>query len=80
MSILIIIVSHEMNVKNIGNIKLLNDFMSKTNKQVDYCGISNQDDFKNFENVISFKYKIINKKFKLHNINKIVNEYFCKKN
>jgi hypothetical protein len=62
MSILIIIVSHEMNVKNIGNIKLLNDFMSKTNKQVDYCGISNQDDFKNFENVISFKYKIINKK------------------
>lgn len=51
-----------MNPKDSQNIKILNDFMTKTNKQIDYCGISNQDDFKIFECVVSFKYKLINAK------------------
>ncbi len=30
--------------------------------EVDYCGISNNDDFHNYESIIPFKYKIVNTK------------------
>jgi hypothetical protein len=62
MKLLVILCSHELNVKWCDNIKILNDYMMLTNMDVNYCGISNQDDFHNYESIISFKYKIINNK------------------
>jgi len=39
--------------------------MKKLDIEVNYCGISNQDDFGNYETIINFKYKIINPKYQL---------------
>jgi hypothetical protein len=52
-----------MNPNNSSNLLINNNFfINHPNTIVDYCGISNIDDFNNFENIISFKYKIINTK------------------
>jgi len=60
--ILVIICSHEFSIKNRDNIKVLNNFMvNLPNIKVDYCGISNINDFHNYENIIPFKYKVVNK-------------------
>ena len=42
------------------NIKCLNDCMKNTGIEYDYCGISGKNDFDIYENIIQFKYKIIN--------------------
>ena len=42
---------------------------------VEYCGISNQDDFHNYENIISWKYKIINTKLQFSKICDFITEY-----
>ena len=69
MKILVIICSHEMNIINRSNIKILNDFFNKNiNMSVDYCGISNYSDFDAFEDIISFKYKVINTKNQISKI------------
>jgi hypothetical protein len=47
-------------IKWCDNITILNDFMKLLDITVEYCGISNQDDFHNYETIIPFKYKIIN--------------------
>jgi len=63
MKLLVVICAHEFNVKNCENIKILNDFMQGLiNTKVDYCGISNIDDFHNYESIIQFKYKLVNTK------------------
>jgi hypothetical protein len=69
MNLLIIICSHEMNIIDHSNIIILNDFFKKDPKiTVDYCGISNSYDFHVFEDIISFKYKVINPKNQIHKI------------
>jgi hypothetical protein len=42
---------------------------------VDYCGICKQNDFINFESVISFKYKILNKKPQLSKVCEFITQY-----
>ena len=59
MKLLIIICGHEFNTKWCDNIIILNNYMKQQNIEVDYCGISNENDFHNYEHIISFKYKII---------------------
>jgi hypothetical protein len=75
MKLLIIISGHLFDIKNCENIKMLNDFMQSSDTEVDYCGISNQDDFSNYENIISFKYKIINQKYQLSKICDFITDY-----
>ena len=58
MKILVIISSHEMNIKHLPNIQILKEYLKDYN--VSYCGISNTNDFNNYESVIQFKYKITN--------------------
>jgi len=57
------------------NIQLLNDYMKLQDMEVDYCGISNQDDFHNYENIISFKYKIVNPKLQFSKICDFITDY-----
>jgi hypothetical protein len=66
--LLIIISSHAFHINCYDNIKILNDYIKTTDIEVDYCGISNQDDFSNYETIIQFKYKIINTKLQLSKI------------
>jgi len=56
-----------MDAMYLSNIVALNNYTDKlrVNNTVDYCGISSSDDFKNYENTISFKYKIVNPKYQL---------------
>jgi hypothetical protein len=76
MKILVIICSNEMSGHNIDNIKIMNDYFKNDNANiVEYCGISNSDDFANYESIISFKYKIINSKFQLSKICDFITEY-----
>jgi hypothetical protein len=75
MKLLIIIVSHEFDVKWNNNINILNNYMKILNNEVDYCGISNQDDFHNYESLISFKYKIINTKRQFSKICDFITDY-----
>ena len=42
---------------------------------VDYCGISNQDDFYNYESIIQFKYKIIDTAKQLSKICNFITDY-----
>jgi hypothetical protein len=49
--------------------------MKQHNIEVDYCGISNQDDFHNYETIISFKYKIINMKYQFSKICDFITDY-----
>ncbi len=68
MSLLIIISSHNLDVKWSNNIKILNDYVKSSNMNVEYCGISNQNDFHHYEKIIKFKYKIINTKQQLSKV------------
>jgi len=63
MKLLVLVCSHEMDPQWIDNIILLRDYM--IDMDVDYCGISNQDDFHHYESILSFKYKVINPKRQL---------------
>ena len=76
MKLLIIIASHDFDIKWCDNIKILNDFLHQnSNIEVDYCGISNNDDFHNYETIIQFKYKIINTKYQLSKICDFITDY-----
>jgi hypothetical protein len=75
MRILVILCSHEMNINNINNVKILDNYLNKKNYIVEYCGISNNDDFSNYESIITFKYKIINTKYQLSKICDFITEY-----
>jgi hypothetical protein len=61
MKLLVIISSHDLNKRHSNNIEILNSYLGGLpDTEVSYCGISNQDDFHNYEDIISFKYKVIN--------------------
>lgn len=76
MKILIIICSHEMNTINSSNIDILKNYLLSTNniEIVDYCGISSQNDFNDFENIINFKYKVISNKYQFSKICDFITE------
>jgi hypothetical protein len=78
MTVLIIISNHLFDKKWSDNIKILNDYMKMSDHKVDYCGISNQDDFHNYEDIIQFKYKIINTKEQLNKICDFITDYKLK--
>lgn len=76
MKVLVIIASHEMRSIHLPNIKVLNDyFKTYENTTVDYAGISNSDDFNNYESIISFKYKVIEPKRQLSKICHFITKY-----
>ena len=75
MKLLVIISSHIFDQSCYNNIKILNDYMQLNDMEVDYCGISNQDDFYVFESIITFKYKIINTKKQLSKICDFITDY-----
>ena len=75
MRLLVIICSREMDKKDLTNIIKLNNYLISQNITVDYCGISNQDDFNNYEGVISFKYKVINPNKQLSKICDFISKY-----
>jgi len=58
--ILVIILNHEFKPAFLSNIVALRDFMKQSGYEVDYAGISSSDDFKNYEDIIKFKYKEVN--------------------
>ena len=69
MKILIILCSHEFNINNCDNVTRLNNFLvSLPGAIVEYCGISNTNDFHNYESIISFKYKVVNTKKQFNKI------------
>jgi hypothetical protein len=65
MKVLVLIVSNQMDIRYLENINILNNFMNKDNNIVDYAGISSYDDFKNYEEFISFKYKVVDDNLQL---------------
>lgn len=74
-SVLIILCSHEMNPQYSENIKILNDwFTQMSDISLNYCGISNTDDFHHYEDIISFTYKKINPKFQFSKICDFISE------
>jgi hypothetical protein len=76
MKLLVIICGHEFNIVNSENVKILNNFMVNFSEgNVEYCGISNNDDFHNYENIISFKYKVINPKRQFSKICDFITKY-----
>jgi len=75
MKILVIIVSNEMNINYIDNLKIIDDYLKKDENIVDYCGITSNDDFYNYETIVKFKYKIINSKQQLSKMCDFINQY-----
>jgi len=75
MKLLIIISNHIFDKAWCDNIKILNDYMKNNCIEIDYCGISNQNDFDIYETIIQFKYKIINTKKQLSKICDFITEY-----
>ena len=73
MKLLVILCSHEMDTKWKNNIEILKIYMNQLQIDVDYCGISNQDDFDNYE--INYKFKIINTKRQLSKICDFISMY-----
>ena len=59
MRVLVCIVSHEMHLRDLLNIQILDKYMKESGNTVEYAGISSKDDFSTFEDVIQFKYKFI---------------------
>ncbi len=76
MRILVLLVSHEMNINYIENIKILNDFLTQLpNSEISYCGISNQNDFSNYESLITFKYKVVNPKLQFSKVCDFISDH-----
>ena len=76
MKILIILCSNEFSRINIENIKTLKyQFDNLKDSIVDYCGISSQNDFENYEDVLSFKYKIVNSNRQLSKVCDFISDY-----
>jgi len=73
MRILILLVSHEMNKIYEENIRILQFYLK--NYEVDYCGISNMDDFSNLEKYIKFKYKMVNPGMQLSKVCDFITTY-----
>jgi hypothetical protein len=80
MRLLIIISSHELNEKWYDNIIILNDYMKMQDIEVDYCGISSQNDFHHYESIISFTYKILSHRQQFRKVFDFIHENKSKLN
>ena len=60
MKLLVIIVSHDMDIKYLDNIRIFDEYFREEGRTVDYAAISSTDDFSIYESVIPLKYKMIN--------------------
>ena len=60
MKLLVIIVSNQFSPDYINNIQRLSLLLQSISDHIDYIGISSFDDFHHYENIITFKSKIIN--------------------
>ena len=69
-----IIVSGEMHISLRENIQILKDSFNDEH-QVDYAAVSSQDDFKNYEDIISFKFKMINSVSQLSKVRDFIEKY-----
>lgn len=74
MRILVIIVTGEMHNSLKENIQILHDYL-KDDHQVEYAGLSSQDDFKNYEDMITFKFKMINPALQLTKLRNFFEAY-----
>ena len=60
MRVLVILAAHVMLLDYCDNIRILHDYVvGQPNTYVEYCGISNKDDFSNYESILSFRYKVL---------------------
>lgn len=75
MRLLVIISNHIFKPEWCDNIKSIHNHIKLDDIEIDYCGISNQDDFNVFEHIITFKYKIINTKYQLSKICDFISLY-----
>jgi len=76
MKLLVIICGHEMPAKWAPNIKVLRDYLDALpDTSVDYCGISNTDDFMAYESIITFKYKVVNPKRQISKVCNFITNY-----
>lgn len=75
MKLLIIICSNAFYINCCDNIKIFNDYMKLLDVEVDYCGVSSENDFHNYEHIIPFKYKIINSKHQISKICDFITDY-----
>ena len=73
--ILVIISNHEFKPGFSPNIVILRDFMKQSGYEVEYAGISNSDDFKNYENIVTFKYKEVNPRKQFNKICDFITDY-----
>jgi hypothetical protein len=71
MRTLIIISSHKLDKAHRPNIEIIRDYF----KDADFCAISNEDDFHNYEDIITFRYKIINPKKQLSKICDFISDH-----
>jgi len=75
MKLLIILSGNDFDEKWCDNIKCLNDYMKNNGIECDYCGISSNNDFDIYENIIQYKYKIINTKKQFSKICDFITDY-----
>ena len=70
MKILVLVCSHDMNRGYLDNLLILHEhILSQEPHVVDYCAISNKDDFANMDNsTFEFKYKIVNPSMQLSKV------------
>ena len=66
-----------MPLRLLNNIEILNNYVKELSKEntIDYAGISSFDNFKSYEEIIKFKYKMINNKKQLSKICDFITEY-----
>lgn len=75
MKILVIIISHDFSKRWCNNIAVLHKFMQQITPNIYYAGICTSNDFHNYEDIISFQYKIINPKRQFSKICDFITEY-----
>jgi hypothetical protein len=59
MRILVILCSHEFDLKWRENVRNIKRTLESRFTSVHFCGISSQHDFDNYENMLEFKFKMI---------------------
>ena len=77
MKLLVILITNINDKKWKDNIKNLNNKLKNSlkNVNIDYCNISSNSDLDNYSDVISFKYKIIDKSLQFDKISKFITDY-----
>ena len=75
MKLLIIIISDDFSKRWCNNIAVFKKYMEQITPNIDYAGICSIDAFHNYEDIISFQYKIINPKKQFSKICDFITEY-----